>query len=180
MLEPMPNWCHVLLTVSGEQQDLQCFAELAASEEIPLSLNRLVPEPECLAQRPDGIDFPRPDVDDEQLSWMGWRLRYWGTKWDANFGVPSAAIGSEEMAVSEPAGLLRTDDSLIYSFLTAWSPPENAIIHASNRFPDLEFDLLFAEPGMDFAGRLKILSGVCVSREDLVVEDVLAAEDRWF
>lgn len=41
----MPNWCHNTLTVSGEEAELQAFVTKVATDEQPLSFERIVPTP---------------------------------------------------------------------------------------------------------------------------------------
>lgn len=116
--------------------------------------------------------------------WYEWRLRHWGTKWDAAFGHgPMIAIGSHEMNVDatvEAQGATITPTVAVFKFDTAWSPPSPVVETASERFPELEFVLRYGEPGGGYAGEERYVAGVCVESEDLEVEEVLAPEEMWF
>jgi hypothetical protein len=115
--------------------------------------------------------------------WYEWRLRAWGTKWDANFTGPGLALGHEGSNVDltvETQGATVTPTVVVYKFDTAWSPPEPVVRAASERHPDLEFVLRFGEPGDGFAGQLKCVAGLVIETEKLEVEEVLAPEEMWF
>lgn len=117
--------------------------------------------------------------------WYEWRVRHWGTKWDASFtGSSLFALGNgEEIDVDlslESRGATVTPTVVIYKFDTAWAPPSPVIAAASEQHPELEFVLQFGEVGGDFAGWEKYVSGICVDNEELEVEEVLAPEEMWF
>lgn len=116
--------------------------------------------------------------------WYEWRLCHWGTKWDASFGGgPMIAMGAEGMdvdATTSAQGATITPTVVVYKFDTAWSPPVPVIEVASEKFPELEFVIQFAEIGNEYAGRERFVSGVMVESEELEVEDVLAPEEMWF
>ena len=69
-------------------------------------------------------------------SWWDWRVQNWGTKWNSYNEV----ITEEE------------DDYVIYTFDTAWSPPEPIIFALREKFPDVSISAFFDEPGMQMAG----------------------------
>lgn len=176
----MPNWCHNTLTVNGSKEELTRFAEAVKSEdegfEQPLSFERIVPQPEGLLGDDEGKSHTSPG----NLDWYDWRVENWGSKWDANFEGAGVALGGEGAVVSDPAGLLSDGDSLTYSFITAWTPPEPFCKAAAKQFPELTLTLTYAEPGNEFAGRLTVKGESVVEEVELKVEDVLAEEDRWF
>ncbi len=120
-------------------------------------------------------------VPDEQLDAVEWHTLKWGTKWNANFDGPCAAIGRGEAQVSPPAGLLPTVGAgeIQYAFLTAWSPPTPVIIAAARQWPQLTFTLRWAEPGSDAAGEVRAV-GDQITISDLEVAAILAPEDQWF
>tara|TARA_Y100000401_G_scaffold108354_1_gene103552 strand:+ start:3162 stop:3557 length:396 start_codon:yes stop_codon:yes gene_type:complete len=60
---------------------------------------------------------------------------WWGTKWDI------------DAMVEDYCALW-----IQYKFDSAWSPPREAVLAASKRFPTLEFTLRYEEPGMQFIG----------------------------
>lgn len=51
-----------------------------------------------------------------------------------------------------------SDSEVAYDFDSAWGPPINAIVKASEKWKNLTFKLKFAEYGNDFSG-LYVLKG---------------------
>lgn len=93
------------------------------------------------------------------------------------------ALGAETMdleATVEAQGATVTPEVVIYKFDTPWGPPVPFVETASERFPELEFELRFGEVGHDIAGELRFVAGLCVEEQELEIEDVLAPEERWF
>ncbi len=118
-----------------------------------------------------------------EAGWLAWRSRHWGCKWDASFDGPFMALGSDSADVDESVaakGVTATPTVAIYKFDTPWSPPVPWLECASEQHPELEFRLRYGEVGGDFAGEACYVSGVCISDEELEVEDVLAPEEMWF
>jgi hypothetical protein len=180
----MPNWCHDVLTVTGDPEKIEAFAEKVKmtfedGSEQPLTFAVHVPEP----SEEERSQIPS-DMCEGGWDWYGWRLSNWGTKWDASFDHPVVAIGSDTMDVDRSTGwngVARLDErTLVYKFTTAWSPPGSWAQKASADEPDLEFVLTFAEPGGGYAGRVKVVSGMLIEEEDLEVSDVLEPEEMWF
>jgi len=59
----------------------------------------------------------------------------WGTKWDL-----------------EDCGCYKDEQSISYSFDSAWSPPENWLKSVAQLYPDLTFELEYRETGNCFQG----------------------------
>lgn len=78
-------------------------------------------------------------------SWYEWRCSNWGTKWDLS--PDSLTIVDED------------DDSITYSFSTAWSPPNEFLMNICKNYPLLKFHLSYEEPGAAFEGDLEIEGG---------------------
>lgn len=175
----MPNWCHNKLRVTGSFDALQKFAEAVAGTDPetpqPLSFERILPTPAALLDVPSPAPRGMPD-------WYTWRCDHWGTKWDASFGNPFIALGTDTMDVeASPAGMQEQfNDELLYEFNTAWSPPLPVIAEAARQHPDVTFILHYAETGMDYAGRAIWVNGVQTDDAPLSVEDVLSPEEMWF
>jgi hypothetical protein len=167
----MPNWCHNFLVISGPREQLERFKLQAAGDEQPLLFANIVPEPEGIHER-EQTDGKMPD-------WYTWRCDRWGTKWDANFELPSVAMGGPDAEVSDSSGLIDTVETLEFGFLTAWSPPEQFVATASSLFPELRFKLRYAEPGWEAAGERVFEAGEIAASSDLQVDEVLASEDQW-
>ena len=72
-----------------------------------------------------------------------WKVDNWGTKWNTYSDVGISVIRSE---LSYRLIVVQCE------FETAWAPPVGAIRVGSNKFPNLNFTLEYAEPGMMFKG----------------------------
>jgi hypothetical protein len=128
----MPNWCDNSLTIEGPQEALQDFYEKNTSKETvhySLSFNALVPLPE-----------------DKQEEWYEWHIEHWGTKWD---------VRAEDVHI----GATPEEGSLFYGFDTAWGPAEGWVKAVAKLYPQLTFQLLYAESGAGFAGILECQEG---------------------
>jgi hypothetical protein len=126
----MPNWCENILTIED------CSPELASYlKENGFSFEKIKPTPPELL---------------ESREWYDWRVENWGTKWDLD--------EQDQRSVAEQL----VSDSCEFSaiFMTAWSPPCQAIAALSKKFPNDEFVLRYVEFGMGFAGTAHISNGV--------------------
>ena len=96
---------------------------------------------------PDTIDFnkliPEPQEFLKTGKWEDWRIKNWGTKWDA-FGEKSDGIST-------------------ISFLTAWDVPHNILEALSCRFPGVYFTHIWANDDIGSnVGQREYLNGECV------------------
>ncbi len=148
----MPNWVFNTVTVKGDLDELQRFAE-QASKKYTRKYHEV---------KPDGIDwvdgelsqplsfwnFVRPDESildeywgdmsqdlslEERLQyktnhWYDWNTRNWGVKWDAS------DVFFEDW-----------DGELAYDFETPWGFPYEAIEAMVAQYPTLEFTVRFLE-----------------------------------
>lgn len=103
-----------------------------------LDLNGTVPMPEEVKETTSPCP---PDQEELQKSnilkygagnWYDWANRYWGTKWGA-------------YEVLEPER--EDENTIIYRFQSAWSPPTQWFITTSAMFPDLTFENAAADEG---------------------------------
>jgi hypothetical protein len=85
------------------------------------------------------------------LSWYGWCISNWGTKWGA---CDSELLCSEEIKLKG-----KESWEVEYRFNTAWSPPKEALLHISEMFPNLSFVLKYWEGGCCFKGVFKFENG---------------------
>ena len=69
-------------------------------------------------------------------NWYDWSINKWGTKWNSYH---------DEVEYDG-------EESLVYKFDTAWSPPEPVIHALREKFEDLSISAFFDEPGMQIAG----------------------------
>lgn len=131
----MPNWCENILSVNGTYDAVKKFAETIKGEganEV-LSFDALIPTPAEFLADGDG-------------RWHSWRCENWGCKWDAY--ASSGGYVDPENDIHDPVDMWNDG---VY-FLTAWSPPQEFVMTASEMFPDLTFTLRYYEGGMCFAG----------------------------
>jgi hypothetical protein len=193
----MPNWCHNTLTVSGEEGPLRAFlaagqvSEDYARRQYEEWRPRKDREPfeqflaELRASQPIALAMLVPD-EEAGDGWYEWRLEHWGTKWELAFeGGSFFAVGAETMDVeaSEAArGMSGSPEAgaLVFKFDTAWSPPVAGFLAVSEKHPELEFRLRFAEVGHDYAGEVLLVHGLTVNEEELQVNDVLSPEEMWY
>lgn len=126
----MPNWCSNVLLVTGPASSLEAFREQVAGSESPLDFNKIVPEPARAADNGDNMD------------WYWWRIENWGTKWNVNYEGHVQIFDD-----SDPC-------RLGYMFDTAWAPPIPVIRAMADKYRDLKFQLLYYEPGEDYAGKM--------------------------
>lgn len=134
----MPNWCSNTLIIDGDREALDDFL---ARNGKSLDFNDYVPYPlryeimdalaKCFGKQ--GISI----IDGFNRGGYEWCIDHWGTKWNVN---PDAIFFND------------TGHSLVFSLLTAWSPPEGAIKAMSKAFPDLEFTLEFEDEFCNFWG----------------------------
>lgn len=121
----MANWVWNYLKVSGKPERIKEFKEKANLDGRVFNFEAFVP-----------FDYDDPDYQDlsekhycepieghEQFNYKDWMIDHWGT--DRNSIEPSI---TEE-----------TDDSIGYSFTTAWQPPSDLLTALEKLYPDLEF-----------------------------------------
>jgi hypothetical protein len=134
----MPNWCHNKLEVYSENiQSLQNFINLVKGSDSDLSLRNLLPGPYELI-RNNTIDFKSdPKLLEEYIfgDSSKWYRENWGTKWDV-----------------EAKAHRMSDNKILYTFASAWSPPLEWIKYAATQFPDLEFTLYYDSSESGYEG----------------------------
>ena len=164
----MPNWCMNRVRVNGDITIVKHFKEFVKSEEEPFSFESILPMPKELheVQSPIVIqtqeevnDYKEKHKDNPMLSgfpitqeqynslmesygcsnWYDWANDMWGTKWDVRDVTLEAYDDFGE---------------LIYTFDTAWGPPEGIHSTLIMKFPDLYISWFWDEPGMQLAGYL--------------------------
>jgi len=148
----MPNWIQNTLTIEGPNKDLCECIDLVKGDESPFDFNKIIPMPEEIRHTvsPDSSAlfykdkmYRYSDDDDvikefevnnnteekiEKLinkygssNWYEWSISNWGCKWNA-----------DEVQI-----LQQNESSIIYSFLTPWSPPIRIIKELIETFQNL-------------------------------------------
>ena len=133
----MPNWCSNYLKVLGQKHLIFEFQRAAEGTGTLISLDRFIP-------------YPEQYKDDSGMEGYWWCVKNWGTKWD----------------LFEVEIIAETSRSVTYLFDTAWSPPLAGVAAMSEKFPDLEFRIRFAEGGCDFSGYHCFKAGQCIKDRD--------------
>lgn len=139
----MPNWNENKLSVMDCSPELESYLK-----ENGLSFNKIKPTPPELL---------------EGNGWYDWRLQNWGTKWDL----------SEEEQREVADQLISESADFQATFMTAGSPPIEAIAALSEMFPNDQFTLDYFESGCWFAGTAIISQGEI---DDNQVDDADVAE----
>jgi hypothetical protein len=127
----MPNWNENKLSIMDCSPELESYLK-----ENGLSFEKIKPTP------PEMLGVGNN-------SWYGWRVSNWGTKWDLTEQEQREVA---DQLISESADFQAT-------FMTAWSPPLEAIAALSEMFPHDQFTLDYFESGCWFAGTAVISQG---------------------
>jgi hypothetical protein len=137
----MPNYCNNTLTIRGNQKNLLNFflknENIEHKEELDFS--KSVPRPENCYMGDLG---PEEREEYGRNNWYDTQIRIWGTKWNCS-----------------DVSMTRDENTLTYTFLTAWSPPKEWLITTAEIFDELIFELKYEEPGNDYYGALSIEYG---------------------
>jgi len=131
----MPNWCENEVNIYGTKEQLQTLVDEVFTEvptlgdetKLVLDYNKIVPEPEDIGE-----------------NWYNWRNINWGVKWDLVSGSPENS--SVEMNLDSEYGSI---DMMLF---TPWSPPEPIVDALRERYPEIDIDWFYKEPGMQMAG----------------------------
>jgi hypothetical protein len=136
----MPNECTNLLSITGPTADVARFRAAVEAANDCL-VDAFVPFPEELHGDPivtkDGISLGRSFTDE---GW-NWALENWGTKWgDYETHIISSSDNSDG-----------TSD-VAYRFISAWTPPLQALTTIAGLFPSLYFEICYEEDNMAILG----------------------------
>ena len=141
----MPNWCNNTLIVEGNVEDLQKIKSLLINDKGEFSFNCAVPQPDNLYQ--DSLSSDKEmELNAKGIpNWYNWNNTYWGTKWDACSAYIEADYEDED-----------EHNEIRINFQTAWSPPSDWLYGFFKKLEGIEVSvqLLYDEPGMDFAGSI--------------------------
>ena len=146
--QDMPNHCGNRITVTGDYKDRDAFVQKVQSD--------------VKGKEPILLDFNKiiPEPEDNK-GWFMWRNANWGTKW-----------GSYDVK------LKHNQEETVYTFLTAWGPPNNTLMEAmQDQIPNVKLDLRYAERGCEFYGYWTNEKNECWPFQNDDIEDVYASED---
>jgi hypothetical protein len=171
----MPNWITNIVELKGNAEQVAAILEFVKSDEREFDFNKIAPIPKELenTQAPTNIISQKKyDEQEERLArreitdnekrwsisrgltkelsqefikkfgadnWYDWQCSNWGTKWNAS-----------EVFISDN----------VISFNTAWSAPEPIFVALSEKFPEVELFIQFADE--DFGhnvGEVSLIGG---------------------
>ena len=89
------------------------------------------------SDQPELLNWMRPLPEDQRDNWYDWCVNNWGTKWEAH----SPFVGDDT-----------EEDTITFSFDTAWAPPVAAFRHWAERDGRVTYRLTYMETGMGFVG----------------------------
>jgi hypothetical protein len=185
----MPNYCMNDLLVRGKAEDLHKFTNAfrgypalfkGADEkrykekcQKPMEcFNALHPVPKDVIERgfDSGLRIEPSDYllirigekePPEELDGYHWCKFNWGSKADVYGEVQVSGLDLLEEAEPGEDGI-----EIAYAFDTEWVPPVEWLLKVAEDFPELEFELLYYEPGIAFAGQMKITEGDNILQDD--------------
>jgi len=153
----MPNWCNNTMTVSGDPEKVAEFVEQQKAVALDpdgtpigeslLDFDQVVPMPSVLRNR-------KSPSDDKSITWYEWAVANWGTKW-----------GACDVGYDYKEG----NDTVLYDFSSAWSPPVDWFEKVIEYYPWLDFQLEWEEGGMGFAGKLTGTKGIVGTIEEWTI-----------
>ena len=132
----MPNNCYNKVSIYGKEASK--IASELESEETVFDFSKVLPEPDYdkIEVEPTFRKEEKEDSGFRMPKWWDWRVQNWGTKWN-----------SYDCEVD-----IMDDETVEYTFSTAWSPPEPVIHKLRELYPDVSITAFYDEPGMEIAG----------------------------
>lgn len=127
----MPNHVTNILRVSGDPDKVRAMFEAIKSDEIGLGsidFNKVIPTPD---------NIYRGNLGKEEFAkygknnWLDWNTANWGTKWNS-YGYDAVYTPKEF-------------DGEHIEFQTAWSYPDPIIAALAEQYPDLNFEVKWAD-----------------------------------
>jgi hypothetical protein len=156
----MPNWCSNYITITGDKKSIQLLTRVL--EDIPQE------------KRSDSIIFEtligrEPEMSDTEYKSGGWydaNISWFGTKWDVSYNECQFQF---------------TEDCIIMSPETAWSPPIGFGVRLHEKY-GVNVELQYEEPGCDFCGRTTIENQSVVEEDFNFLEGkyILDNESFWY
>lgn len=129
----MPNWVTNIMTVDSQMEEIKKFIK---SDESEFDFNNIIPRPKELDRTsPFRLEEGEKEEDLEKIKqelidkygaceWYDWSIKNWNTKWNATDII---------------------DEIDLIEFNTAWSTPVNIIKVLSEKFPEVEFKIEYAD-----------------------------------
>ena len=118
----MPNHVTNKIKVLGSKEEIKEVLEKVKGEEVTIDFNNIVPTPDDIFQGNVGRD---EELKYGNKTWHVWNRENWGTKWNAY------------------STNIENDDTIVFD--TAWSTPLPVIKALSKLFPNIGFELSYAD-----------------------------------
>lgn len=139
----MPNHVTNILRVTGDAQQKQQLFESIKSKELgigSIDFNKILPPPGHIYQGNLGKEeFSKHGKD----NWLDWNIAHWGTKWNSYGYDETKGFDGEQL-----------------TFKTAWSRPEPVIKTLASKYPELSFELQWADEDFGYnVGHKKYAGG---------------------
>ena len=152
----MPNWCSNYIEISGESEGL---------EKIKILLENIQPEVDTTSTNVfRTLIGLQPDTDYEK-DWYGGNVSWFGTKWDVDI---------------ESCNLDISDDLIVMSPETAWSPPIGFCEQLSKMY-NVQVVITYEECGCDFAGRTTFfMDGTMEENDYSYSEGIYVLQNEYF
>jgi len=180
----MPNHCENTLGVLGKTEDVMEFINFIAVESNEGGdkykiFQSLSPSPKELSNDAP-VNFADKGKNKELIdkygadNWYDWNVDNWGTKW-GDYEIDTMGIQhcyqttyqlleNGEVDYENPITKSNGESYIHFYYQTAWSPGSDFLKEQlSKQFPKLNFWLYYEEPGMCFAGEVKINKGKVIS-----------------
>jgi len=180
----MPNHCNNTLGVAGKTEEVENFVEFVTNKDFVKKgdeysiFKNLMPMPEEL----EGTTSPSKSSNEELIkkygtdNWYDWCNTNWGTKW-GDYDITKSDLANlvqysypfkEDGEKDYVNPIENTDNSYVHFYYdTAWAPGSDQLCDAlCLKFPELNFNLYYEEPGMGFAGQVTINKGEIIGDDN--------------
>ena len=139
----MCNYVTNILTINGTEDQVAKVRDfIKGSKGESISFQSFFPTPKNLKGKRN-VNYKLGSKTIPVPDWMDWRIRYWGTKWDA--------IPIEDDAVNAPNRII---------FNTASTTPDKAIVCLAVVFPEVSFHVIFSDENAgEYSGEYTLAGG---------------------
>lgn len=182
----MPNHCQNTLGVLGKTEDVIEFINFITLDESTGSSDDKYKIFRSLSPMPIELENTTSLIAGEENkeliekygsdNWYNWANENWGTKW-GDYSIDTSGIEHCNVTTynilengdpdyENPITKSNGESYIHFEYQTAWGPGSDFLKEQlSKQFPKLMFWLYYEEPGMCFAGEIKINKGEIVSDE---------------
>ena len=150
----MPNIVRNSLFAYGDKERLQELRERIKGTDRDIDFNKIIPMPDNIYCGPLGEKEIRQYGKN---NWYDWSRKNWWTKWNA-WDTACSFEEQGEKAMIE------------ISFSTAWNSPDPILQKIAEMFPDLRFEVLIDDEGIDQIRYMAWENGV-QTEEQMLDED---------